>query len=60
MSTEDLTKTYHTLDYAINHFDIISDELQKDLSSLVNAAKRNTERKMSELNKYTNFVGATK
>lgn len=60
MSTKDLTKTYHTLDYAINHFDIISDALQKDLSSLVNAAKRNTARKISELNKYANFVGATK
>lgn len=60
MSTKDLTKTYHTLDYAINHFDIISDALQKDLSSLVNAAKRNTDRKISELNKYANFVGATK
>lgn len=60
MSTKDLTKTYHTLDYAINHFDIISDALQKELSSLVNAAKRNTERKISELNKYANFVGATK
>lgn len=60
MSPKDLTKTYHTLDYAINHFDIISAALQKELSSLVNAAKRNTERKISELNKYANFVGATK